>query len=345
MSEFRHAIIGCGRVAVNHVDGFRAMPGWALAAACDRAGHVGEFAREHGIPRAVHDATEVLADPAITSVTISTDHAQHGALVEAALLAGKHVLVEKPLCLDPAQGSCLIDLAEGQGLVLSVVSQHRYDPVVLAVRQWVRDGLLGDLVQVSASLQASRPAKYYTESYWRGTLAGEGGSALINQGYHCLDVTRWVTGELTAVAAVSRALALAPVIETEDTLSGLLACGSALVLLSVTVASGTEWRTRIELTGRAGSVTFDLDHPGRLHHWSGTLDLVAAAERESVREPEAQPAGMSYYGISHRRQIADFCLSVATGAPMLSGPADALATLETINDLYELAGKMTYRSL
>ena len=275
-----------------------------------------------------------------TSVTISVDHQQHARLVEDALLSGKHVLVEKPLCLDPKEGRSLVELAERQGLVLSVVSQHRYDPVVLSVRRWVQGGLLGDLAQVYVALQANRPPEYYADSYWRGKRTGEGGSALMNQGYHCLDVTRWICGELTAVAAVSQATALAPVIETEDTLSGLLVAAGTLVVLSVTVASSTQWRTRIEVVGRSGSVTFDLDHPGRLHHWTGSAELVALAEQESTRSLAEEPMGISYYGTSHRRQIADFCHSVASGAPMLSSAADALGTLETIKDLYQPAGNL-----
>lgn len=338
MTVFNHAIVGCGRVAANHVDGFRMVPGWSVVAACDRESHVAEFARSHAIPRAVRDAGELFEDAEITSVTISVDHQQHARLAEGALLSGKHVLVEKPLCLDPKQGRSLVELAERKRLVLSVVSQHRYDPVVLAVRQWIRNGLLGDLVQVHVSLQANRPPEYYTSSYWRGKRAGEGGSALMNQGYHCLDVVRWLCGELAAVAAVSQAIALAPVIETEDTLSGLLMAAGTPVLLSVTVASSTQWRTRIEVVGRSGSVIFDLDHPGRLHHWTGSAELVALAEEESARNLAEEPPGVSYYGISHRRQIADFCRSIASGAPMLSSAADALGTLETIKDLYELAG-------
>lgn len=336
---FNHAIVGCGRVAANHVDGFRMVPGWSVAAACDRESHVAEFARSHAIPRAVRDVGELFGDARITSVTISVDHQQHAGLAERALLSGKHVLVEKPLCLDPEQGRSLVELAEHKKLVLSVVAQHRYDPVVLAVREWISKGLLGALVQVHVSLQANRPAEYYTGSYWRGKRAGEGGSALMNQGYHCLDAVRWLCGELTAVAAVSQATALASVIETEDTLSGLLMAGETPVLISVTVASSTQWRTRIEVVGQSGAVTFDLDHPGRLHHWTGSAELVALAEEESARNLSEEPPGISYYGISHRRQIADFCRCVVSGAPMLSSAADALGTLETIRDLYELAGE------
>ncbi|GIG41806.1 Gfo/Idh/MocA family protein [Cellulomonas phragmiteti] len=335
----RHAIIGCGRVAANHVDGFGRVDGWQVTTACDRTDDVHAFARAHGIPRATQDVGEVLADAAVTSVSVAVDHATHATIVEAALGAGKHVLVEKPFGLDPARARQLAGLAAAQGLTLSVVSQHRYDPVVLAVRDWLARGLLGEVVCVTASLQAHREPEYYTGSYWRGTLRGEGGSALVNQGYHCLDTVRWLVGDLTVRSASWRTVALGDVIETEDTISALLATtGGAPVTLSVTVASPTQWCTRIEVVGTAGSVAFDIDHPGRLLRWEGPPALDAEATAESRRSLDADPPGPAYYGVSHRRQIADFCDAVATGRSMLFTPTESLGTLETITALYAHAG-------
>ena len=337
MTTYRHAIIGCGRVAPNHADGFQQVPGWAVEVACDRGTDVEVFAKEHTIPRWTREAAEVLADETITSVSVAVDHAQHATLVRQALAAGKHVLVEKPICLDAAEARDLVALAGSRNLVLSVVSQHRYDPVVLAVREWLRAGLLGELVSVSAALQAYRPPEYYRDSYWRGTWSGEGGSALINQGYHCLDAVRWICGDLTVRAAAATTRALAGVIETEETISGLLVAGDVPVTLAVTVASPVDWQTRIDVVGRRGSVSFDLDHPGRLHQCTGPDDLMREAERHRARSLAEEPPGVAYYGVSHRRQIADFCRAVAGGGPMLTSAHDAVGTLDTVLSLYDKA--------
>ncbi|MBM2620365.1 Gfo/Idh/MocA family oxidoreductase [Actinoplanes sp. LDG1-06] len=337
MTTYRHAIIGCGRVAPNHADGFGQVPGWAVEVACDRDAAVEVFAKEHGIPRWTRDLADVLADETITSVSVAVDHAQHAAVVRSALNAGKHVLVEKPICLDVAEARELVALARARGLVLSVVAQHRYDPVVLAVREWFRAGLLGDLVSVSAALQAHRAPEYYRDSYWRGTWAGEGGSALINQGYHCLDAVRWICGDLTVQAAAATTHALAGVIETEETISGLLAAGDAPVTLSVTVASPVAWKTRIDVVGQRGSVAFDLDHPGRLLGCDGPDALVQAAQKHRADSLAEEPPGVAYYGVSHRRQIADFGRAVAGGTPMLTSADDAVGTLATVLSLYDKA--------
>lgn len=152
-----HAIVGCGRVAPNHVDGFRSVPDWTVAWACDRAAATATaFAAEHGIPRVSTDWRELLDDPALTSVSVTVDHRQHAELAIAFLEAGKHVLVEKPMATDSADAHRMVACAAANDRLLSVVAQHRYDPLVVAVRDWVREGLLGELLYVSVNLQSSR---------------------------------------------------------------------------------------------------------------------------------------------------------------------------------------------
>ncbi|MGI5506229.1 Gfo/Idh/MocA family protein [Lentzea sp. CA-135723] len=338
-SHLNHAVIGCGRVAPNHLDAFTAVPDTSVTWACDRdLAAARALAAGTGI-RVTTDLAEVLADPEVTSVSVVVDHAQHAEIASAALRAGKHVLVEKPLAMTVAEGADLVALAERSDRVLSTVSQHRYDPVVLAVREWLAAGLLGDLVSGSVTLQCGRTEDYYRDSYWRGTWRGEGGSALVNQGYHALDVVDWLCGGLSVVGAATGTTALREVMETEDTLAAVLrGTSGTLVTYSVTVATAVPWRTRITLIGTAGTVVFDLDHPGTLHFVEGGPDLLARAEELRGRVIEEPPAGIGYYGVSHRLQVADFCAAVRHRRPMLADAAAGLGTLRLLRELYEVSG-------
>ncbi|ROO60632.1 putative dehydrogenase [Micromonospora sp. Llam0] len=329
-----HGIIGCGRVAPNHVDGFRAAGRYGVGWACDRDARVlKEFALAHGIARSTTKVDEVLEDSEVISVSVAVDHAQHAALAERALVAGKHVVCEKPLALTMDDAGRLVALAAERDLVLSVISQHRYDPLVLEVRRWLQAGLLGRMLYAQVSLAAQREPEYYRDSYWRGTWSGEGGSALINQGYHVLDVTRLLLGELSVEAAVARTALLDTVMETEDNLSALLTAGPVPVTLNVTVAARTLWRTRIQLVGTQGYVEFDLDHPGTLHHAEGSPLLLEAAGRLREQAEEPPPPGVGYYGISHRRQIATFVEAVMDGRPR-EDPRAGLGMVELLGRLY-----------
>jgi UDP-N-acetyl-2-amino-2-deoxyglucuronate dehydrogenase len=337
-----HAIIGCGRVAPNHIDGFEALQHWELRWACDRDQAAAEaFKARYGLPRVTASVTDVLEDRDVTSVSIAVDHAQHAPLVEVALRAGKHVLVEKPLALSASDAEHLVKLAAERRLVLSVVSQHRYDPLVLAVRDWLARRLLGRLLYVQVSLEAHRDPDYYATSYWRGSWVGEGGSALINQGYHCLDVTRFLCGELQVRAAVAGRAALGSVIETEDTLSALFVAETTPVTLNVTVGSSTTWRTRLDLVGSAGTVAFDLDHPGTLHRVTGSPELLRLAALEHDREQDEEPPGVDYYGVSHRRQIADFATAVLDGTELASDTGTAVGMVRLLEDIYRQVGRPT----
>ncbi|MBB5939003.1 Gfo/Idh/MocA family protein [Streptomyces zagrosensis] len=335
-SPLIHAIIGCGRVAPNHVDAFAAQPGISVRWACDRdAAKARSLALAYDVPAVTTSVAEVLADAEVDSVSLAVDHAQHAELAAAALRAGKHVLVEKPLAMTVADGTELIELSERAGRVLSVVSQHRYDPLVRAVHDWLDSGLLGRLVSVHAVLQCGRTTTYYRDSYWRGTWSGEGGSALVNQGYHALDVVRSLCGGLSVVGAMTGTAHLREVMETEDTLAAVLSGSSgALVTYGVTVASVVPWRTRVTVVGTAGTVVFDLDHPGTLHFVEGGPELLREAEAERARTTREEPSGIDYYGISHRRQAADFCRAVRTGSPMTASGREGLETLRLLADLY-----------
>jgi len=338
----RHAIIGCGQVAPNHLDGFRQCVQSEIVWVCDRNPAVLEsFMTANGLTCGTLDHREVFADPNVDSVSIAVDHAQHAALTREALLAGKHVLCEKPFVLSLRDANELTALARERGLILAVVAQHRYDPLIKKIHQMIADGKLGRLVTVSAILQCKRLPEYFQKSYWRGTLAGEGGSVLINQGYHVLDVMVWLGGAITQVSALQDTLRLQGVIETEDTFVGALRFESgALGSIAFTSASEARWRTRIDLVGTGGSLHFDIDYPDTLH-----FSCLSSENEQEMRDfiahdsqlRDVPPPGKNYYGIAHRYQIAEFVQAVAGQGTISVDGNEATRTLDAVLRLYQSA--------
>jgi UDP-N-acetyl-2-amino-2-deoxyglucuronate dehydrogenase len=321
-----YAIIGCGRVAPNHQDAV-AHAGARLLWACDLDL---ESAR----------AIALLADPRVDAVSICVGHGDHAPLVRAALIAGKHLLVEKPFVLSVTEGESLVQLAEQRGLTLTVVAQHRFDPLVKAVKEALDRGLLGTPLIVSAHLECARPAEYFGASPWRGTWKGEGGSAAINQGYHYIDVLCFLGGPVLEAQALGGTLVHKGVIETEDTiLASLRHDNGTLASFAVTVGSSVTWRSRIAIVGTLGSVTFDMDFPNSVHAIDGSDELRAllmAAGEEHRRS--APPPGLNYYGISHRDQISDFLSAIAAKRKPRFDGTDALVTLRALAKVYTAAG-------
>ena len=318
------------------------MPNCEVIWACDRDPvTLQAFVDNYGIANASRAYTDILADSAVTSVSIAVDHAQHACIAREALIAGKHVLVEKPIALSSGDARALVNLARVNDLRLSSVAQHRFDPIVVEVKNLLDSGALGSIVSIWTTLICGRPATYYADSYWRGTWADEGGSLLINQAFHCVDLMIALGGRPVVLACSSTILKLTEVLETEDVVAGVLRFpNGGLGTIGCTSATQDFWRSRIDLVGSAGSVSFDINHPNVLYHYCLPLNvdderLRAATNNNSV------PPGIDYYGTSHNRQISDFCNSIRENRRPIVDGEDGLATLEVILDMYKVARSLT----
>jgi predicted dehydrogenase len=140
------AVIGAGYWGPNLVRSALTTPGLSLQWLCDL--DIERVRRVLGPRSTVAGSTsyeEVLADPNVTAVAIATPAATHFDLVRAALEAGKHVLVEKPLTSTVAEGRKLADIAERNGLVLMCDHTYCYTSAVQRIRQLIRNGEIGDI--------------------------------------------------------------------------------------------------------------------------------------------------------------------------------------------------------
>lgn len=149
--RMRVAVIGAGYWGPNLARNVRASETCELAVICDldiaRAQLLAD--RIGGVP-VTADLAEVLADPTIDAVAIATPARTHHAIVLAALAAGKHVMVEKPLADTRERGLEMVELARQQGLVLMADHTYCYTPAVLKIRELIDDGMLGEILFVDS---------------------------------------------------------------------------------------------------------------------------------------------------------------------------------------------------
>jgi predicted dehydrogenase len=145
------AVIGAGYWGPNLARNFRASTEWNLVAICDldieRARRVAEAVG--GVP-VTSDLAAVLADPLVDAVAIATPARTHHAIVLAALAAGKHVMVEKPLADTHERGDEMVRAATARGLVLMADHTYCYTPAVLKMRELIAEGALGDILFVDS---------------------------------------------------------------------------------------------------------------------------------------------------------------------------------------------------
>ncbi|MGB3375549.1 MAG: Gfo/Idh/MocA family oxidoreductase [Microbacterium sp.] len=145
------AVVGAGYWGPNLARNFSASPDWDLAVICDldieRARRVSD--RVGGVPVST-SLDEVLGDPSIDAVAIATPARTHHPIVMAALAAGKHVTVEKPLADDGTRGAEMVDTAKASGLVLMADHTYCYTPAVLKIKELIASGDLGDILFVDS---------------------------------------------------------------------------------------------------------------------------------------------------------------------------------------------------
>lgn len=144
----RVAVVGCGHWGKNLVRNFHELG--ALAAVCDAAPELASsFGLRYDVAALAYN--DALADDSIAAIVIAAPAAEHGTLAAAALRAGKHVFVEKPLALDVADAEKVRDQAESAGLTLMVGHLLRYHPAFVRLEKLVQAGALGRLQFVSST--------------------------------------------------------------------------------------------------------------------------------------------------------------------------------------------------
>lgn len=249
----RFAIIGCGGIiATTHINALKQIPNAEIAAMCDiNAGTGAPRAAEVGCPFFT-DRRELLATIKPDVVSICAPHPFHAPVAIDALAAGAHVLTEKPMTVEVADGDRMIAAADAAGKVLAVNFQQRFKPIVERAKALVDNGEIGALVRVLVVEPWLRTFAYYKLSTWRGTWEGEGSAVLLNQSPHTLDLLCHLAGEPGKVWGWIRKLYHN--IECEDTFQAMLEYpnGAPGYITSSTGEAGAPGR--IQIVGDRGAI-------------------------------------------------------------------------------------------
>lgn len=176
-----------------------ADPNSSLAAVYSRSpARAAEFGARFGAT-GYSDYAAMLADPAVEAVYVGGEVDRHAPETIAAAEAGKHVLCEKPMALDAAEGRAMLDACQANGVHLAIAYYRRYYPSVIRLHELVAGGALGTVVQAAIDMSYySDPPRDHPHR-WRVEPTGGGGS-LMDIGSHRLDVLCWLLGEPARVA-------------------------------------------------------------------------------------------------------------------------------------------------
>ena len=272
-------IVGTGAIAIKHAQAIAELQGGRLLGLFNPNPASAEAAKTRFSEPIFSNMDEFLAVKGLDIVCICTPSGMHLEPALAAIQAGKHLVVEKPIEINTARADEMIEAAEQKGVKLAVIFQNRFSPDYQKLKQAVDAGVFGRLLMGNAYVNWFRNDAYYSTSAWKGTLKADGGGALINQGIHTIDLLLDLMGEVKNVYGQVQTT-LYP-IEGEDLGAALVNFqNGALGNITAATALYPGYPERIEIFGTEGSAILE---GGKLTAWNvkGQPALEIAAEATS----------------------------------------------------------------
>ena len=318
MERVRIGVLGAARIAPKAiVVPARENPEVEVVAiaARDRS-RATEFAEKHGIPRVHDDYAALLADDGIDAIYNPLPNGLHGEWSIAALEAGKHVLCEKPFTANAVEALAVADAAARAGRVVMEAFHYRYHPLFARVLEIT--GTLGPIRHISTRMIAILPNKH--DVRYQLDLAG---GAAMDVGCYAIHQIRSVAGAEPEVTQAQSKLA-APGVDRAMRASFAFADGRT-ASMECALLEARAPIADLRITAEAGSV--QVHFPTRPE-----LAWITTHARGTTRRERVKGHPTFWY------QLQAFCGAILRDEPILTGPADAVATMRVADGVYEASG-------
>ena len=324
----RVGMIGTGAISHKHAQVYKNI-GYELTVCTDILESAGrKFASQYGA-QFVPTYEEVCRHPDVDFVDVCTFPDFRMQPIEICAQTGKHVQVQKPISTNLETARRMIETARRAGIMLGVVSQHRFDDACLFLSKAIAAGRLGKLIQCDCYVKWYRTAEYYSRPI-KGSWQTEGGGALINQAIHQLDILRWLAGPVREVYGAWQLGALHK-IESEDVVNAVVKyANGATGVLQASTAMWPGYPERTEFHGTKGTAVITGD---KLTTWDVADDSGEPAPVEKdVASGASDPMAISLEPFE--RQFRDFGDAIAKGRKPLVAGEEGYEALELVDAVY-----------
>lgn len=303
----KYALIGCGRIATNHMKAVLNNH-LELTAVCDIDENAIEaLLAKHDLQndssiRRYTDYKQMIAEnDGLELIAIATESGIHAEIALYCIDRGINVIIEKPMAMSIQDADEIIKRSRQKGVKVSACHQNRFNIAVQEMRKALETGRFGKLSHGSIHVRWNRNQDYYTQAPWRGKWASDGG-ALMNQCIHGIDLLRWMMGdEITEVYGVTRQQ-FHHYLEAED-------IGMAVVKFSNGAVATIEGTTNVYpknleetlyLFGENGTVKLGGKSTNAIDVWDFTQDDTSDGNNQGFHEETA-----NVYGNGHTSLYAD----------------------------------------
>ena len=334
MDKVRIGIIGMGNMGRFHandlLDG--KVPRGELAAVGSTSPHKLEEYKEKGV-QIFGSGEEMIASGAIDALLIATPHYQHTSLGVAALEAGLHIMVEKPISAHKADAERLIAAAAARpDQVFGAMFQLRVEPRYQKIRELVQGGELGDLVRVLWIMTDwFRSEAYFQSGGWRATWKGEGGGVLLNQCLHQLDAMQWITGMPSKVRS-HVGIGQWHDIEVEDDVTCYMEFANGASGAFITSSGETPGSNRFEIAGTKGRLILENDTL-TLTRNEVPSDEWCKTSKIGFQKPETTVEEIPIPGAdaAHATLMTNFVNAILDGEALIAPGVEGLGSVELAN--------------
>ncbi|MCI8740855.1 MAG: Gfo/Idh/MocA family oxidoreductase [Oscillibacter sp.] len=334
----KYALIGCGRIAVNHIKA-ALNNGLEICAVCDIKPEAMEtLLSKYGLEKeeAIRRYTsyrDLLAAEKPTLVSIATESGIHAEIALACIDAGVNIIIEKPMAMSMADAEEIIRRSEQAGVKVSACHQNRFNVAVRQTRKALEEGRFGQISHGSVHVRWNRNRDYYDQAPWRGTWAQDGG-CLMNQCIHGIDLLRWMMGdEVDEIYGVTRQQ-FHDYLECED-------IGMAVVKFKNGAIGTIEGTTNVYpknleetlyLFGETGTVKLGGTSTNNIDVWDFADANEADEENRGLQE-----ATSNVYGNGHTSLFSDMIEAIEQDRPPYVDAVAGRNALEMILAIYQSA--------
>ena len=303
----KYALIGCGRIAVNHVKAV-VNNNLDFVAACDIAPanidvlfDKTNYAARDKVARYADYKDMIAKHPELELIAIATPSGVHAEIALYCIDHGINIIIEKPMAMNMQDAEEIIKRSSEKGVKVSACHQNRFNIAVQKTKKALDEGRFGILSHGSIHVRWNRDENYYKQASWRGTWAGDGG-CLMNQCIHGIDLLRWLMGgEVVSVYGQTRQQTH-PYLEAEDVGMALITFknGSIATIEGTTNVYPKNLEESLYLFGETGTVKIGGTSTNNIDVWDFADETEADQENKGLKEETS-----NVYGNGHTSLYAD----------------------------------------
>ncbi len=339
--KLKVALVGCGMIAHSHAEAIEADGRAEIVALVHgRSVQKGEeFAKKYNIPYLTDDYKKVIDECDVDMVIICNPSSYHAECAIAFADAGIDILCEKPLDVTIDKMTAMIEATEKNNVIMGCVFPNRVQSGIINAKKILDSGELGKMRIVEFQYRGYRGHDYYSNSYWRGVSAINGGGFLINQGSHGVDAMVHLAGNVKSVCAVCDTMGRN--IDGEDTAFALLEFenGAHGTLMGTVLSYNPEGNPecdRIRIECEKGTIVFA---DGKTVLYKSLSDNEFNVEEIQLSE-KVEVFGEKPENIdseAHNRIVSNFIDAILNGAELIAPARDARRSIDLILTIYESA--------